>query len=59
MLPALGYAIGTVVTPMAFRPRWPRTEGLALNLPEVGFVSAIVVTLATLATGSWRQQDTA
>lgn len=58
MLPALGYTIGTLVTPMAFRPGWSRTEGLALNLLEVVFVSAIVATLATLAIASWRPQDT-
>jgi hypothetical protein len=57
MLPALGYTIGTLVTPMAFRPGWSRTEGLALNLLEVVFVSAIVATLATLAIASWRPQD--
>jgi hypothetical protein len=50
MLPALGYTIGTLVTPVAFRPGWSRTEGLAMNLLEVVVVSAIVATLATLAT---------
>jgi len=57
MVPAVGYALGTLVTPMAFRPGWSRTEGLALNLLEVAFVSAIVVALATLAIASWRRQD--
>jgi hypothetical protein len=42
---------------MAFRPGWSRTEGLALNLLEVVFVSAIVATLATLAIASCRPQD--
>ena len=57
MLPALGYTIGTLVTPMAFRPGWSSTEGLAQNLLEVVAVSAIVATLATLAITSGRPQD--
>lgn len=56
MLPALGYAIGTLVTPIAFRPRWPRAEGLALNLLEVVFVAALVAILATRAIASWRRE---
>ena len=59
MLPALGYAIGTLVTPMAFRPRWSKTEGLTLNLLEVAFVLAIVATLAKLAVASWRRRSAA
>jgi hypothetical protein len=58
MLPALGYTIGTLATPMAFRPGWSSTEGLAPNLLQVVFVSAIVATLATLAIASCRPQDT-
>jgi hypothetical protein len=58
-LPALGYAIGTLVTPMAFRPGWSSTEGLARNLLEVAFVSAVVTTLAILAISSWRPRDSA
>lgn len=60
MLPALGYAVGTLLTPIAFRPGWPwttKTEGLALNLLEVGFVLAIVATLGTLAVASWRRRS--
>jgi hypothetical protein len=51
-LPALGYAIGTLVTPMAFRPGWSRTENLALNLLEVAFVAAVVATFAARAIAS-------
>ena len=58
MLPALGYTIGNLVTPMAFRPGWSRTERLAPNLVEVAAVSAIVATLATMAIASGRPQDT-
>jgi hypothetical protein len=54
-LPALGYAIGTLVTPMAFRPGWSRTENLALNLVEVAFVAAVVATLAARAIASLRR----
>lgn len=57
LAPAGGYAVGTLVTPMAFRPGWSRVENLALNLLEVALVSAIVATLATLAIASWRRQD--
>jgi hypothetical protein len=54
-LPALGYAIGTLVTPMAFRPGWSRTQNLALNLVEVAFVAAAVATLAARAIASLRR----
>jgi hypothetical protein len=54
-LPALGYAIGTLVTPMAFRPGWSRTENLALNLLEVAFVAAVVATFAARAIASVRR----
>jgi hypothetical protein len=54
-LPALGYAIGTLHTPMAFRPGWSRTENLALNLLEVTFVAAVVATLAARAIASVRR----
>ena len=54
-LPALGYAIGTLVTPMAFRPGWSRTENLALNLLEVAFVAAVVATFAARAVASVRR----
>lgn len=57
LLPALGYTIGTLVTPMAFRPGWSRTEGLALNLLEVVLASAIVATLASRAISSCRPWD--
>lgn len=56
-LPALGYAIGTLVTPLAFRPGWSSTGGLAPRLLEVVFVLAVVTTLATRAIASWRPQD--
>jgi len=58
-LPALGYAIGTLVTPMAFRPGWSRTENLALNLLEVAFVAAVVATFAARATASVRRPQNA
>ena len=54
-LPALGYAIGTLVTPMAFRPGWSRTENIALNLLEVAFVAAVVATFAARAIASVRR----
>jgi hypothetical protein len=56
-LPALGYAIGTLLTPMAFRPGWSRTENLALNLLEVAFVATVAATLAAWAIASVRQQQ--
>jgi hypothetical protein len=58
-LPALGYAIGTLVTPMAFRPGWSRTENLALNLLEVAFVAAVVATFAARAIASVRRPQNA
>ena len=58
-LPALGYAIGTLVTPMAFRPGWSRNENLALNLLEVAFVAALVATLAARAIASMRRPQNA
>jgi hypothetical protein len=54
-LPALGYAIGTLVTPIAFRPGWSRTENLALNLVEVAFVATVVATFAARAIASMRR----
>jgi hypothetical protein len=39
---------------MAFRPGWSTAPGLALDVLEVVFVSAIVATLATRAVSSWR-----
>jgi hypothetical protein len=54
-LPAFGYAIGTLVTPMAFRPGWSRTENLALILVEVAFVAAVVATFAARAIASVRR----
>jgi hypothetical protein len=58
-LPALGYAIGTLVTPMAFRPGWSRTENLALNLLEVAFVAAVIATFAARAIASVRRPQNA
>ena len=58
-LPALGYAIGTLVTPMAFRPGWSRTENLAINLLEVAFVAAVVATFAARAIASVRRPQNA
>jgi hypothetical protein len=58
-LPGLGYAIGTLLTPLAFRPGWSSTDGLALNFLEVAFVSAVVTTLAIRAISSWRPRDSA
>jgi hypothetical protein len=60
MVPALGYAIGTFVTPMFFRPGISsRTEGLGPHLLEVAVVAAAVVLLGVLAVASMRRPENA
>lgn len=55
MVPVLGYAIGTFVTPMAFRPGLSPTDNLPQNLLEVALVVGVIAVLATSALGSLRE----
>jgi hypothetical protein len=56
MLPALGYAVGTFITPIFFRPGIvSRIAGLGPHLLEVAFVAAAVVLLGVLAVASMRR----
>lgn len=56
-LPALGYSVGTLFTPVVFRPGSPSTDRLALNLLQVTVVSAVVAGLALSAISSWRPRN--
>jgi hypothetical protein len=55
MMPVLGYAIGTFVTPILFRPGMRRTEGLPQNLLEVALVVGVIAVLAASALASVRE----
>jgi glucose-6-phosphate isomerase len=59
VIPALGYAIGTFVTPMYFRPGVSRTENLPQNLMEVALVAGLFVMLGASALASMQEPRSA